>query len=175
MSPKQFIIIGVSAAAALLSNSPLVTAIGSVAQHNTPTDGYPPQDGGSGISLGGNFVTSVTYRTFWGGAGPVERGIEIRIVKSRLQTAWVRCPEAGNQEHWSGRDPLRVLKYDKEDYSIEDYCSTVKRALKNLWTFKDLCNEFHQEYDEAVKAANREMWQKKEDKFTNTTYYTPRK
>ncbi|KAF4720037.1 hypothetical protein FOZ63_023794 [Perkinsus olseni] len=48
MSPKQFIISGVSAAAAaaaaLLSNSPLVTAIGSVAQHNTPTDDYPPPD-----------------------------------------------------------------------------------------------------------------------------------
>ncbi|KAF4681345.1 hypothetical protein FOZ60_012233 [Perkinsus olseni] len=96
MSPKQFIIIGVSAAAALLSNSPLVTAIGSVAQHSTSKDGYPPQGGGSGISLGGNFITC-TYRTFWGGAGPVERGIDIRIVKSSLQTAWVHCPEAGNQ------------------------------------------------------------------------------
>ncbi|KAF4717442.1 hypothetical protein FOZ63_024786, partial [Perkinsus olseni] len=98
-----------SAAAALLSNSPLVTAIGSVAQHSTSKDvrdskvtnvcypsGYPPQDGGSGISLGGNFI-SCTYRTFWGDDGPVERGIEIRIVKSSLQTAWVHCPEAGNQ------------------------------------------------------------------------------
>ncbi|KAF4720039.1 hypothetical protein FOZ63_023796, partial [Perkinsus olseni] len=73
----------------------------------------------------------------------------------------------------TGRDPLRVLNYEGEDYSVQDFCSTVKRAVQNLWTFKDLCNEFHQEYDEAVKTANREVWQKKEDKVANNTYYTP--
>ncbi|KAF4662254.1 hypothetical protein FOL46_005380 [Perkinsus olseni] len=143
MSPKQFIIIGVSAAAALLSNSPLVTAIGSVAQHNTPTDGYPPQDGGSGISLGGNFVTSVTYRTFWGGAGPVERGIEIRIVKSRLQTAWVRCPEAGNQV----------------TFAAKGTCSAVRVVKKNYPSYVALCARFYNETQGAVDAAESQEWE----------------
>ncbi|KAF4687347.1 hypothetical protein FOZ60_004036 [Perkinsus olseni] len=134
MSPKQFIIIGVSAAAALLSNSPLVTAIGSVAHHNTPTDDYPPPDENANFDAK-NDAAYCSFNNKRIDEISQSKLLHIDVNGSRIHMRRIHCPKG--EKHL----PLQLGFFDEDAltwYSI----GQGKHPKRQICTFDALPGSF---------------------------------
>ncbi|KAF4720413.1 hypothetical protein FOZ62_006225 [Perkinsus olseni] len=134
MSPKQFIISGVSAAAALLSNSPLVTAIGPVAQHNTTIDDYPPPDENANFDAK-NDAAYCSFNNKRIDEISQSKLLHIDVNSSRIHMRRIHCPK--REKHL----PLQLGFFDEEAltwYSV----GQGKHPNRQICTFDALPGSF---------------------------------